>query len=351
MKRFALLCMIGLMAASLVAPASTQAAPRGAVTNGRILFTHCEDGSGCQIYTANPNGSAIEQVTSGGDSMQGDWSPNAKRIAYVSFASGDAAIWVVGADGSNPTQLTPDDPNSDDFWPRFTPDGDWILFTNCAGSDCDGGIFAVHPNGSQMHPITPNSHDSYNIADMSPDGTRLAYMRWHVGGVKMAVYVSRADGTGQRRVTPPRLQGWWPDWAPDATRIVFTDEVFWDRPAPSLWTVRPDGGGLRPLTEPPYLHSDYRAAYAPNGRTVIFESDRRYDDFCCSDLFTVPAGGGDVHRVRLPFDAYEVQWGTAPTMSSPVIDTRPMRSTGEGGSPCDRIDALSGLAPCAGAEG
>src|SRR6185436_3347618 len=93
-----------------------------APTNGRILFTHCEDPSGCQIYTANPDGSALEQVTSGEDSFQGDWSPDGERIAYVSFTSGDAAIWIANADGSDPQQLTPDDPDSDNFWPRFSPD-------------------------------------------------------------------------------------------------------------------------------------------------------------------------------------------------------------------------------------
>ena len=70
----------------------------------------------------------------------------------------DAAIWIVNADGSDPQQLTPTDPDSDNFWPRFTPDGAWILFTNCFGFDCDGGISAIRPDGTGMHPITPNSH-------------------------------------------------------------------------------------------------------------------------------------------------------------------------------------------------
>lgn len=346
MKRLAWLCTIGVMTAGLLAPASgTSAAPRRLPANGRILFTHCEDATGCQIYTANPDGSAIDQVTSAGDASQGDWSPDGTRIAYLSFESGDAAIWIVGADGSNPTQLTPDDPDSDNFWPRFTPDGNWVLFTNCEGFDCDGGIYAVHPDGTQMHAVSPNSHDSYNLAAMSPDGSRLAYMRWHVGGVKMGIYVSHRDGSRQRRITPPRLQGWWPDWSPNGRRIAFTDEVYWDRPTPSLWTVRPDGGGLRALTDPPFPHADYRSAYSPDGQTVIFESDRRYDDLCCSDLFTVPAGGGNVHRVHLPFDAYDVRWGTAPPWSR-TTSVRVSWST-VGGGPCDRIPAFAALVPCA----
>ena len=36
-----------------------------------------------------------------------------------------------------------------------------------------------------------------------------------------------------------RLQGWEPDWSPTGDRIAFASEVFMDRPAPSLYTVRP----------------------------------------------------------------------------------------------------------------
>lgn len=338
------LLLLGLVA--MPAPASGRSGHRPAVAhraraNGRILFTHCDDAVGCQIYTANPDGSAIEQVTSAGDAFGGDWSPDGERIAYVSFTSGDAAIWIVNADGSDPEQLTPDDPDSDNDSPRFTPDGEWILFTNCLGSDCDGGISAIRPDGTGMHAVTPNSHDSYNLADMAPDATRITYMRWHVTGVKMAIYVSAADGLHQHRVSPPRLEGWGPDWSPTGRRIAFASDVYWDRPAPSLYTVHPNGSGLQALTHPPFPHADAHAAYSPDGEKVIFDSDRRYDDFCCADLFIVPAGGGKVHRVHLPFDAYEPRWGTAPRQPSGATLGVPS-SAGfmTGGPPCATIPSL-----------
>ena len=314
--------------------------------NGRILFTHCEDPGGCQIYTANPDGSAVDQVTTGGDSFLGDWSPDGEKIAYASSASGDLAIWIVHADGTDPHQLTPDDPNSDNLWPRFSANGKWILFTNCLGSDCDGGISAVRPNGTGMHHITPNSPRSYNLADQAPHGARMAYMRWHVGGVKMAIYVSDAAGRHQHRITPPRLQGWWPDWSPTGRKIAFASQVFNDRPSPRLFTVRPDGSHLTALTHPPRPHSDVEPAYSPNGRKVLFASDRRHDDFCCTDLFVVDAAGGPVKRVHLPFDASDPRWGTAAL--EPVPRTGPPLRFGSrtGGPPCANNGALAATPPC-----
>jgi TolB protein len=338
------LMLLGLVTMPSAASDRSTSARRASVgaypATGRILFTHCKGPIGCQIYTANPDGSAIERVTGAGEAFQGDWSPDGRRIAYVSDTSGDAAIWIVDADGSHPEQLTPDDPDSDNFSPRFTPDGAWILFTNCLGFDCDGGISAVRPDGTGMHAVTPNSHRSYNLADMAPDGTRLAYMRWHVGGVKMAIYVSAANGRHQRRVSPPRLEGWQPDWSPTGRRIAFASDIFFDRPAPSLFTVHPDGSDLEALTHPPFPHSDVSPAYSPDGRKVIFESDRRYRDFCCADLFIVSAAGGTPKRVHLPFDAYEPRWGTAPIQRQARTLPTDRSTFILGGRPCDFVDAL-----------
>jgi Tol biopolymer transport system component len=334
-----------LMTAALGSGVGMPASVRAAPLNGRILFTHCDDEQGCQIYTANPDGSAIRQVTSEGDNFEGDWSPDGKTIAYVGTAGGDVAIWIAAADGSYAQQLTRDDRHSDPFWPRFTPDGRRILFTNCLGLDCDGGIGSVRTDGTHEHLITPNSGDSYNLADASPDGGRMTYMRWHVDGVKMAIYVSRADGSRERRVSPPRLLGWLPDWSPTGGAIAFASEVFFDRPAPALYAVRPDGSGLRALTHPPFPHSDWNASYSPDGTRVLFNSDRRYADYCCGDLFTIDAEGGNLQPIRLPFDAYEPRWGSAPPLRAGTgADARVAQRLG--GLPCSSVAVLRESAVC-----
>jgi Tol biopolymer transport system component len=347
-----LLLGLGTIPGTAHGTSPTGTAPAVPAANGRILFTHCEDPGGCQIYTANPDGTAVDQVTSGEDSFQGDWSPDGTQIAYASLASGDLTIWIVDADGTDPHQLTPDDPDSDDLWPRFTADGRWILLTNCLGFDCDGGVSAVRPDGTGLHHVTRNSHRSYNLADQSPDGSSMTYQRWHVGGVKMAVYVSGARGRHEHRVSPPGLQGWWPDWSPTGRRIVFTSQVFQDRPSPRLFTVRPNGSRLTQLTHPSRPHSDVSPAYSPNGRRILFATDRRYDDFCCDDLFIVDATGGHATRVHLPFDAYEPRWGTAaiePAGGSGFRGSLPLVQAG--GSPCARVPELSVTAPCLGGSG
>jgi Tol biopolymer transport system component len=349
MRRSTVIVALTVAVAALAPVGGGGGAVSAAPLNGRISFTRCVDV--CRIYTANPNGSAIRAVTkAGSDSFTSDWSPDGTKLTYIGTASGDLTVWIVNADGSHPRQLTPNDPDSDDLWPRFAPGGRRIIFINCLGEDCDGGISSVRTDGTHLRHITPNSGFSYNLADQSTAGGRLTYMRWHVDGVKMAIYISAANGSHERRITPARLQAWYPDWSPAGRRIVFADEIFWDRPSPSLWTVRPNGNQLRPLTDPPPSHSDFDPAFSPDGAKVLFESDRRYDDFCCSDLYTVDADGGTIHRIKLPFDAYEPRWGTAPPLPATAHANAPS-VRGPGGSSCDNVPKLAGTAFCAGQPG
>ncbi|MGB9624650.1 MAG: TolB family protein, partial [Phycisphaerae bacterium] len=59
------------------------------------------------IYLKRAGGAAITQITSDPASdIQPEFSPDGKRIAFASDRAGNFDIWVVGIDGSEPTQLT-----------------------------------------------------------------------------------------------------------------------------------------------------------------------------------------------------------------------------------------------------
>jgi Tol biopolymer transport system component len=142
-------------------------------------------------------------------------------------------------------------------------------------------------------------------------------MRWHVNGVKMGVYVSGRDGSNERLVTPPRSEGSFPDWAPSGESILFTTNVFFDRPNVQLYSVRPDGTGLSLLTDDGFLIDDWDGSYSPNGQRIVFDSDRFAGCYGCGDLFVMSADGSHTRRIHLPFDGYDARWGTAPLSSAP----------------------------------
>ena len=368
-----------VIATALLPLATAQQAPATSDwRNGRIAFSGCGD-IGCDIYTVNPDGTALHQVTHNGSSFQPDWSPDATHIAYASTVSGFLSIWVADADGGNARQLTPDDPTSANLWPHFMPDGRTVLYTNCFGDGCDGGISAIDIDGTNPRVITPNIGVPTTMRWPSPDGKRLAFMKWHVKGIMMGIYLLRLGAEPEHPVTTPELEGWAPDWSPDGDKILFSSNIFSNRPNGAIYSIRPDGQDLQQLTYPKFPLEDWSAAYSPNGARIVFASDRRYPDRCCSDLFTMRADESDGHndaegeqrrlirRIPMPLYATDPRWGIAPLLTEAT--TNVSAATVNPGAvppgraaamrnvcrafPCSLVlrSAISEKTKCAGAEG
>ena len=62
------------------------------------------------------------------------YSPDGKRIAYFTNRSGAEreGIWVMDADGANPTQLVEENRRTN-IYPRWSPDGQDLIFYSRAG--------------------------------------------------------------------------------------------------------------------------------------------------------------------------------------------------------------------------
>jgi Tol biopolymer transport system component len=199
----------------------------------------------------------------------------AGRIAFVrdglDQSGGSKDIWVANADGSDPRRLT-DHPGPDER-PVWSPDATRIAFTV---GDSQAQVMVMDADGSNQRQVTHNAFPA-GRPTWSPDGTSLAFADASSG----ELYVIRADGTGQVRITqPPTPRSCVdpvgscggdvdPAWSPQGDRIAFVE-------GDSIWTIRPDGSDRRLFAQ----HFDGRApgivrrlAWSPDGKRIAANID------------------------------------------------------------------------------
>lgn len=90
--------------------------PRG----DRIAYAARTGSGNYDIFVATLDGSIVEQLTNGaGSSENPRWSPDGRQIVFSSSRSGERAVYVMLADGSNQRRLTPKDQVC--FYPTWSP--------------------------------------------------------------------------------------------------------------------------------------------------------------------------------------------------------------------------------------
>jgi Tol biopolymer transport system component len=288
--------------------------------NGRIAFADANTG---QLYTINPDGTGLRQVTHVAPSAiasRPDWSPDGRRIAFASIVfSGDQAVdgrlYVIDRDGSHQHPVFADTPGYRDFLPKYAPDGDRLVFMRCQPDQGSCAIDSVRTDGTRLRGLTPFTQGAQLVVDygpaVSPDGRRVAFNRFSAGGTQSQVYVMRADGSGAHPITPLSLGAFIPDWTPDGRHLLVTSNCC--QGSSAIYQVKPDGSDLQRLTNPPSSHNDFDPSAAPQGNQIAFSSDRAYPDLCCVDLFIMRADGSGLHKVPTGglSAAFDPDWGPA----------------------------------------
>jgi TolB protein len=70
------------------------------------------------VLTMKIDGTDVRRLTPiGGQDQMPSWSPDGKKIVFVSERSGAPNLWIMNADGSGPRQLTAG--GSFDYYPRW----------------------------------------------------------------------------------------------------------------------------------------------------------------------------------------------------------------------------------------
>lgn len=147
-----------------------------------------------EVYKMGADGSNPVNLTNNpGDDFDPVWSPDGTQIAFVSNrengAEGGEFIYVMRADGSNVAQLSH---QNESKFPDWSPDGNHIAFN-------DGGDIYIINLLDDIEVNLTNSLEDDQQPKFSPDGQRIAWLRGPEE--ERHIYVMDLDGSNIQQVT------------------------------------------------------------------------------------------------------------------------------------------------------
>jgi len=229
-----------------------------------------------RIYLVPAAGGEPKMLATGERSSNSPrWSPDSRRLAFVSTREGTPQIWTIDvASGAQQKVTSVADGAGDPLW---SPDGKLIAFTSdvypeCANADCN----------KQRSEQADASKVKAHIAD------RLLYRHWKSWkeGKRSHVFVTASEGNMEARDmtpgdydAPPFSLGGPLDYAfsPDSKEFAFvrnTDKVEATSTNGDIFTVPVAGGEARRITTA-NLANDASPQYSPDGRFIAYRAQKR----------------------------------------------------------------------------
>jgi len=208
------------------------------------------------------------------------WSPNGKRLAFISLSgSGSPSLEVANANGTGLVNLT-------GKWfvaqaPAWSPRGAKLAFlrlANVSRPNETSSLWTIDTASRVRKRLAVSAarFDANSQLAWSPNGSRIALSRLDEAVRNYRIYTVKANGGGLRVLTVGRR----PDWAPDGRTIVYDTGTGLPGFVPGVGVVNANGTGARLLA-----NSATQPRFSPDGMQIVFIRG--------GEIWTMNADGSD----------------------------------------------------------
>ncbi|HEY7111612.1 MAG TPA: S9 family peptidase [Thermoanaerobaculia bacterium] len=227
------------------------------------------------------------------------FSPDGRRLAFVTNISGLPQVWVVDSAGGYPQLVTAfDDPVGPVAW---SPDGAWLAFSLAPGGGMNAQVYLVRPDGTGARRLTDGGKETNQLGPWTHDGTLLVLGSNRRSPDAIDSYVYDVGAGTSRLVTQNRGIGQFDDVARDKKSALLNRLV--NRGDNNLYLVDL-ASGKETLLTPHEGPGSFDGEFSKDGRAVYLATN---------------AGGG---RDLTAFARLELAAGGAPGKTT-ILAERP----------------------------
>ncbi len=235
--------------------------------------------SGGDIWTVSANGgTASILVSHPATESRPKFSPDGKRLAFVSNRTGGGDIYVLNLETNDLSRITFDDSLDNlDAWSR---DGKWLYFSS-SSRDIAGmnDVYRVSASGGTPMTISNDRYTSEFFVAPAPDGISFAFSARGIAGGQWwrkgrshidesEIWLKSGENYGQ--ITPGGAKQLWTMWSADGKQIYYVSDR---NGTQNIWT-KPLKGQEKQLTD----FKDGRVLWASislDGKQIVFERNFR----------------------------------------------------------------------------
>ena len=244
-----------------------------------LAFSHDE---GRIIFSRVPNWEIMRMTADGDDltnlsehpagDFEPQWSPDGRRIVFVSHRDGPSELYTMNADGEDVRRLT--DRDGAEWGPTWSPDGRRVAYVSEGVGEiralyivrlADGVVERI---GDQPRFIVGGGGPRW-----SPDGRTVALVVAPpiIEGRSNTVWTLDLATRAPRRIVhnpdDPTQSAWAPDWSPDGSRIAYTVGSV-AKASRTIHTIGARGAGEQEIATDAPRPSE--AAWSPDGESIAY---------------------------------------------------------------------------------